>query len=239
MKHTIKRLAQKCGFDIKVFHDPMRDIAEILRESHNPVLFDVGANIGQTARTLNDCISGCRIFSFEPSPETAVRLRDNTKHLPNVSVIEAGLGSENAKLKLNENRYPDMSSFLDLAEAGWGQIIKTSEVQIRTVDGFCEEETLSRVELLKIDTQGFDFEVLKGSERMLREQRIGLVFLELCFAPLYENQATLGEVSSWLEKFGYHALAIYDINFMRRRILGWANFLFGTAEMKERLMNLQ
>ena len=131
-----------------------------------------------------------------------------------------------------------MSSFLDLGGAGWGQVVKTSEVQIRTVDGFCEEKTLARVDLLKIDTQGFDFEVLKGSERMLREQRIGLVYLELCFAPLYENQATLGEVSSWLEKSGYHALAIYELNFMNR-ILGWANFLFGTGEMKERLMKLR
>ena len=238
MRQTIKRIAQKCGFDVKKFHDPLRDIAEILRESQNPVLFDVGANIGQTAKQLNDCVSGCRIFSFEPSPETVIRLRDNTKHLQNVSVLQVGLGSENTKLPLNENSCSDMSSFLDLAEAGWGKIVKTSDVQIRTVDGFCEEETLSRVDLLKIDTQGFDFEVLKGSERMLREQRIGLVYLELCFAPLYENQATLGDVSSWLEKFGYHALAIYEINFTGR-ILGWANFLFGTAEMKERLMKLQ
>jgi FkbM family methyltransferase len=238
MKHTVKRLAQKCGFDVKKFHDPLRDIAEMLRDSQSPVLFDVGANIGQTANQLNDSIPGSRIFSFEPSPETVARLRENTKHLQNVSVFQIGLGSEDTTSKLNENSCPDMSSFLDLGGAGWGQVVKTSEVQIRTVDGFCEEKTLARVDLLKIDTQGFDFEVLKGSERMLREQRIGLVYLELCFAPLYENQATLGEVSSWLEKSGYHALAIYELNFMNR-ILGWANFLFGTGEMKERLMKLR
>src|SRR5690349_14227856 len=128
MKYAIKRFAQRCGFDVKKFHDPLRDIAEMLRDSQGPVLFDVGANVGQTARELNGSIAGGRIFSFEPSPETAFRLRENTKDLPNVSVFQIGLGSENTKLKLNENSCPDMSSFLALASSGWGAVVKTSEV---------------------------------------------------------------------------------------------------------------
>ena len=59
-----------------------------------------------------------------------------------------------------ENSNPDMSSFLPLSEFGWGKVTKETPVEVKTIDqAFILDQNIEQVDILKSDTQGFDFEV--------------------------------------------------------------------------------
>jgi hypothetical protein len=57
-----------------------------------------------------------------------------------------------------ENTNSDMSSFLELGPEGWGGVIQRIKVPVPTVDDYSAERGVEHIHLLKIDTQGFDFE---------------------------------------------------------------------------------
>ncbi len=56
-----------------------------------------------------------------------------------------------------------MSSLLRPAAAAWGSIVRETEVAITTLDDYCRSTDVSRIDLLKIDTQGYELEVLRGA----------------------------------------------------------------------------
>jgi FkbM family methyltransferase len=74
-------------------------------------------------------------------------------------------------LEFSENRNSELSSFLPLGSGvpeGWGEAQGKIAVPVVTVDGYCGENAVSRIDVLKIDTQGFDFEVLGGRSNALK-----------------------------------------------------------------------
>jgi FkbM family methyltransferase len=75
-----------------------------------------------------------------------------------------------------------MSSFLAPERDCWGEIALRSQVKLETMDDYTSLNQISYVDILKIDTQGFELEVLKGAARMMREHRIRLIYAELIFS---------------------------------------------------------
>lgn len=112
---------------------------------------DVGANVG--AYSVRAASSGMKVYSFEPNPENAKVLRRNAEinHL-SVDLFECALGSKEGEARLSPNGALSRVS-LD------GSVV----IPVRTLDSF----DLPRVDLLKVDVEGHEFEVLKGAEKTI------------------------------------------------------------------------
>ena len=82
-----------------------------------------------------------------------------------------------------------MSSFLEPGRDSWGAVKRRTPVNIKTIDGYCELHEISRIDILKSDTQGFDLEVLKGASGLFDRHCIHLVYLEIGFGELYKNHS--------------------------------------------------
>jgi FkbM family methyltransferase len=204
--------------------DPFADMHALIRRDQ-PLILDVGANIGQSIEAFRSWFPNAYIHSFEPSPEIFARLKTKVANLPNVSCWNIALGSEPADLPLNENRMPEWSSLLPIDRA-WGKVEKQTMVPVRTVDEFCDEHGIKQIDALKSDTQGFEIEVLRGAQRMLQEGRVGFVFCEVLFTPLYTGVPPFTRICDFLMERGFSLVSFYSFSYTRTGIADWADVLF-------------
>ncbi|HJQ78599.1 MAG TPA: FkbM family methyltransferase [Lacipirellulaceae bacterium] len=230
--HLSSYRRDRCGID------PLQDMTRFVPDGSDRTIFDVGANRGQFLDQLRLRFPKARIHSFEPSPATFQALSAKVAGMTNVSTWNLALGANAGKSMLLENVSSDMSSMLQLGSQGWGRIEKQTEIDIQSVDDFCQEHSISRVDILKSDTQGYDLEVFKGAERMMRENRIGLVYSEITFDEIYKNLPPFDEILRFLRERDFVLAAFYKMEF-RRPIVGWTDALFVNRQLLNRTLGPQ
>ncbi len=110
-----------------------------------------------------------------------------------------------------------------------GVLMATREkipVNVTTLDEFCAEQQIGRIDLLKTDCQGFDLRVLKGAQRMLSEKRVGLIQCEAIFDPQYAGQGWFHEILGYLTSCDYALCNIYHPARNSQREMTFADALF-------------
>ncbi len=230
MKRQVRRIINKCGFDIvrlnpnQIGKDPLMDMGRFLHIDH-PVVFDVGANVGQSIRTFRDRFPTSTIYSFEPSPTTFQTLKQQTSGLENVHLWNCALGSSSGQNVLLENSESDMSSFLPLSEFGWGTVTNETLVEVTTIDQFCRNQDIEQIDILKSDTQGFDLEVFKGAERTIVANKIGLIYFEMIFSDQYKNLPSIAEIYDFLTGRDFLLVSFYQFNY-QQQLASWTDALF-------------
>ncbi len=128
----------------------------------NPkVIFDIGANIGATSVLLANAYPNAVIYAFEPEPENYMLLLENTKAYPNVKAFNIGLGGTTEKRMLAASE--DELNLGGFSFHGKGvDSSKTQEVQVVDIKDFIANEDNLKIDLLKIDTEGSEYEILKA-----------------------------------------------------------------------------
>ena len=229
-RELIKRAFSSLGYSVrrtesaKTGDDPFSDMrARVMRTA--PVLFDVGANIGQTAQKLRACFEGGTIYSFEPSQSTFKELQDRTIGIPNLHRVNCGMGAIEETKTFVENSLSDMSSFFEPGPACWGSVKQRTEIRIDTIDGFYSKNGIHSIDVLKSDTQGFELEVLCGAKSMMSKNRIHLVYLELTFSDMYQGMPKVHEILKTLFDAGFQVVSFYEMHH-QSGLLGWTDALF-------------
>lgn len=245
VRKTIRGLVRQTGFDIVRYQgkrlgvDPYKDMQRFLKGVNEPVIFDVGANVGQSVDDFKATFPGCTIHSFEPSPSTYQMLKAHCEGVSNVQAWNYGVGSVDTTLTLEENEYSDMTSFLRPSTLAWGNIVKSTEVPVVALDSFAKDHDVEFIHILKSDTQGYDFEVMKGADRLMKENRIGLVFFEFIFSDQYTGIPPFDEVYRYLMDHNFTLVTFYR-QFYQREVIGWTDALFINREFhKKRLEDYQ
>jgi len=230
LKKKIRSIANKFGYDIVPFtprrmgKDFLSDARWFLRDER-PLIFDVGANVGQSIERFRGSFPDATIHAFEPSPSTFASLKANTTGISNIRLWNCALGASSGSMAFLENSISDMSSFRPIGPSGWGKVTRQTPVEVRTIDQVCSEENIERIDILKSDTQGFELEVLKGAEATIRSNRIGLVYVEVIFSEMYENQPTLTELYDFLVSRGFLLVTFYEFQY-QRQLASWTDALF-------------
>jgi hypothetical protein len=118
-----------------------------------------------------------------------------------------------------------MSSFLQPAETAWGRIVRETPVEVVTLDDYCRDGSIERIDVLKTDTQGFELEVLSGAAQLVAERRIRLVYAELIVSNMYVGLPPFDEVYRYLVDRGFRLVAFYRFGF-RGRLASWCDGVF-------------
>jgi FkbM family methyltransferase len=206
------------------------DLRQIIT-SPKPVCFDVGANEGQTIELLQETFRNPKIYSFEPAREIFAKLTAR-KFRSEVFLNNFAFGSENGRMPFNNYEDSCLSSFLELdgnlENRFRGVHIKNREVvEVRTMDSFVQENGITRIDLLKVDTQGFDFEVLRGATKTLKSNLIGSVLVELNFVKMYQSQSDAHLIVQFLTEQNLQLVDYYE-KFRQNHTLAWCSALFTT-----------
>jgi len=201
------------------------DIKYLLSNVSDPVIFDVGGNIGQAIDRFKKLLPGSLIYSFEPTLECMPTLKKKEDIYNSVKVFNLALGAREMELDFYLNSSNVMNSFLDSSSPRWGDNLGKRIVRTETLDSFCQENAVNHINLLKIDTQGFELEVLKGSRQMFSNNGIGLVYMEIIFSDMYSNLPSLPEIYTYMTQSGFKLVAFYDF-YTHNKTADWCDALF-------------
>ena len=141
------------------------------------VFFDVGANKGEwTAKALviaERSKLSITLLPFEPSPSTRVLLNNRFEQSSEVAVQSCALSSEIGRLKFYSNGVGSGTNSLSDVSG-----IVEAEVDVSTLDIFAADKDIFKIKMLKIDTEGFDFNVIQGAAKYLSEGAIEVIQFE-------------------------------------------------------------
>jgi len=130
---------------------------------------DVGAHIG--IHTTRLALKGIDVYAFEPNPIVHKLLHKNVEKLPNVKVFDCALGDRAKEAVFYIHKEQPSSGFGSLHNIYARKNIQEIKVKVRTLDSF----NLKNVSLIKVDTEGNEFNVLKGSIKTLRRHKPRLI----------------------------------------------------------------
>jgi FkbM family methyltransferase len=197
--------------------DPMTRRMRIFRAREIELVLDVGANRGQYGAWLRSAGFQGRIVSFEP-------LRAPFAGLANAARGDAGwechriaLGAMPAHARaMNVSADSVSSSMLSLHHRTLAlepetACAATEHVDVTTLDDFVPRLQLSRARTsLKIDVQGYELEVLRGSRRSL--ERMSVIETEVSLVHSYVGQALLSEIVGFLDERHFHLVSLEPVS---------------------------
>jgi FkbM family methyltransferase len=202
-------------------HDELSKVLNSLGLKKNLIIFDVGAHKGQTSSHLCKLFPHSIIQAFEPSPTLFAEIEKNLSKRKNIRCHNFALGETNEKAFLTR---PDS----DLC----GQVVKAKEnnstsISVRRLDDFCLDESISAIDLLKIDVEGNELSVLKGASGMIDKNAVSAIFLECDFNKEDKQHSYFFDIFDFLseENFCFHGL--FDVvRYGPSYGIGFCNALF-------------
>lgn len=179
------------------------------------VVFDVGANIGLWSKHVLKVNSNLKVYAFEPIPQIfSILVTNIDAKTYNFYPSQIGLSDNNVQKSFyiySKNiETTGMSTCYrreEDIEKRIGLVPTEINIKTKTLDLFCEEQAISSIEFLKIDTEGSEFDVLKGASGMLQKNSISAIQFE--YGGTYVSaHIKLHDVFFFLKGFGYRVFRI-------------------------------
>lgn len=223
MKKFINKLVNLFGYKImKIDPADLDGLTKSLIKKSDPVIFDVGANRGQSITRYKKLFRNPIIHSFEPNIDEINNLKQEYINDKNLFLNNVAVGEKKGKLEFNINAVSGHSSFRNLIpNTTWikkrsktlkiddkNYTTKKVNTEIITLDDYANEKNLKNIDILKIDTQGFEDKVLLGAQSLLKNNQIKLIELELIFSEIYENPLNIYDVEKILIPNNYKFFGI-------------------------------
>ena len=201
------------------YSGPARHVRETLLRHRVGAVVDVGANTGGYRDFLRRrCGYRGLVVSFEPVPELAAELRRRAAADPLWVVMECALGAEDGSRAINVMRNSVFNSFLAPGGAAarhfdHNVVERVERVEVRRLDTLMRDLSARHGIgdfYLKMDTQGFDLEVLKGAEAVL--DRVPALQTEIPVQLIYQGMPDWREAVARLEALGFGLSALFAIS---------------------------
>jgi FkbM family methyltransferase len=187
------------------------DIHNRLKYGPLKLVFDVGANIGQTREWFRRMEPTATIYSFEPVLETFEKLKLNAALDEKCIVEHLALGdvAENKTITLFEDN-SCLNTLKDEVMHSTGNS-KREIIKVDTLDCYCEKRGIQRIDFLKIDTEGYELNVLKGAENMLNTSAISFIYCEVGFLRSNIRNTYFADLTEWLAAKDYNYFGMYGL----------------------------
>jgi FkbM family methyltransferase len=219
IKSIITHLVRRLGFDLRVYRPDRSESAQLMKILSNHginVVLDIGANAGHFGRYLRDAGYCGRIVSFEPLSTAWEGLSRENRRDPLWEVApRMALGSREDEIEINISGNSVSSSILDMhpthsTAAPESTFIGKERVAVRRLDAVAPDYLRpDSVPFVKIDTQGYEDQVLDGAEGIL--DRIAGIQMELSLVPLYQGQRLFDEMTRRVNRLGFEIWAITPV----------------------------
>lgn len=176
-------------------------VSEMVRpycsELATPVVFDVGANVGDYSVLVHRCIPSAQIYAFEPSAHVYQKLARRLSTIGNGAGLKAfnvGLSNQETTVDLHsytvEGEAVSLISSIDRrlpTQVVRVEVSDTERVQVCTLDNFCATAGVERIDFLKLDVEGHEVAVLRGAQAMLQRGAIAMIQFEFGPANIYSR----------------------------------------------------
>lgn len=187
------------------------DIHKRINYGEMKTIFDVGASIGQTWALFRTNEPDAKVYCFEPISETFNLLRQKVGTDNKTKIENIALGNIKGEkiIRLFEKCSPLNSLKEELMNNRNDAIEET--VIIDTIDEYCKAKNITTIDFLKIDTEGYDLEVLRGAEEMLSNALVPFIYCEIGILKKNNRNTNFSELTDWLAERDYHFFGLYQL----------------------------
>lgn len=185
---------------------------KFLQKEKIQTVVDVGSNIGDYTNEVLKFLKPINICCIEPINSCFLKLKDRFINNKNITIINKLISSKKETVSFNEAiGNEEHSSIVDrswLYNNGTYNIVKR-ELETEKLDNIF----VDTIDLLKIDTEGYELEVLKGCEKLLQENKIKYIQFEYggCFK---DNNIKLNDVIEYLNVYDYKVFKLINSEFI-------------------------
>ncbi len=244
LKGLLKNSLNQIGYEIRGSHvNAFQDQKKIL-ESFTQVktILDLGANIGQTTDKYHAIFPEANIYAFEPYEKDFRVLAEQHQNNKNIKAYQLAVSEKTGQDKFFVSRFSVMNSLLPVAESSSNYLAtyqseKVDDVEVNTIslDDFCQKEQIEHINILKMDIQGGEILALQGATNLLSRKAIDLVYSEVMFGKMYENQSDFYQISNILFQYGYVLYGLYNSHYGSNGVLGWGDAIFISSQIETNL----
>ncbi len=198
------------------------------------IFFDIGAHEGESIILFSKNFNIKKIFSFEPSPVNFKKLSQNKRFIQNkfknleINLENYALGSEKKKLLMNQlsetssstinnidqnsKYFKKKNTFLNLKKKN-KNFIKEVEIKQITLFDYIEQKKIPKIDFLKIDTEGYEFNVLFGMGKYLKN--VNLIMFEHHYHDMLVKNYSFSDIHDLLKKNNFNQIFKYKMPFRK------------------------
>ena len=230
IKDLIKKIFNYAGLEVKRYNNEIKHLSfdEILFDkiNFNPVIFDVGANNGQSIERFKKIFPNSAIHSFEPIKSEYEIIRKKYGDHKNIYLNNLAVGEIECLRNINITEKSENSSFNNVRQGtNWLKtrsnqfnvdedkfVKKKEEVKIITLDDYCKDNKIDEIDILKIDTQGYEDKVLQGSIELIKKNNIKVIIAEIILDDVYDKCFSFSELEKYLIPYNFRIVGINLMN---------------------------
>ena len=183
------------------------------------IIFDVGGHKGESISFFLKNFNVDKIISFEPSPINFEKLKINTLQFQKkykktqIFIENFGIGQKKEKLKLKQHSESSSSTINDFnVESNYlkrknkflnlkNNFFKEVDISVITLDDYIKKHGIQKIDLLKIDTEGYEFDVLRGLNNKLN--LVGFLMFEHHYDDMLKKKYTFQDINELLKKYNF------------------------------------
>lgn len=178
------------------------------------VLVDVGSHKGEYINSIKKKFNIQKIYGFEPNPDIFKILKKKTVD-EKINLFNFGISDENGRIefyknletssstinKLNTNSKYYKKKYFLLNIFNSKEVIKKIEINVLRLDEFIHSNKIDKIDLIKIDTEGYELKVIKSLEKKI--ENVKIIHFEHHFDDMIIKNYTLTDIHNYLTKNGF------------------------------------
>lgn len=152
-------------------HEPLSTQLMNKEVKSGMTIIDIGSNIGYYAILENKLVGKYgKVFSIEPSPKNFELLNRNLELQPqkNFQTYNLAINDKNEKIEFIINKKSNWSKIREPTDI-IGKDDEVIKITSKTLDEFCNEEEIERIDLIRMDVEGLEVKIIEGSKNILKK----------------------------------------------------------------------
>lgn len=212
-KRRLDRLKNTPGATLSLGHIDSLELLELIKQDNelkaDPIIFDIGSNIGTWTMLAKSIFPLAEVHAFEPLNEHVLAFNNNCKALGSIHLHQFCAGNQNSAGAINVSSYSDSSSLLTATPLEFEHFNikkeKEEQVEIKKLSDLIDDQLLPVPDIIKLDIQGFELEAIKGMGTWLNSTKY--IICEVSFKKYYYDQPLFFDIVAYLSGFNFQVTA--------------------------------